>query len=119
MAACLRSRFLAMSRSSASRSPSTSLNASAMARCSGRGGICNLNPASVPWLRLTIVGVAIGLAAALMLTHLMGNLLYKVNPRDPIAFGAALIILIAVALIACFLPARRATRIDPVRALRT
>src|SRR2546421_895816 len=70
-------------------------------------------------LRLTIVGVAIGLAAALMLTRLMGNLLYKVSPRDPIAFGAALIILIAVALIACFLPARRATRIDPVRALRT
>src|SRR5467141_153298 len=69
-------------------------------------------------LRLTIVGVAIGLAAALMLTRLMGNLLYKVSPRDPIAFGAALIILIAVALIACFLPARRATRIDPVRALR-
>jgi ABC-type antimicrobial peptide transport system permease subunit len=54
----------------------------------------------------------------LLLTRLMGNLLYKVSPRDPIAFGAALIILIAVALVACFLPARRATRIDPVRALR-
>src|SRR5438477_1634323 len=70
-------------------------------------------------LRLTIAGVVIGAAAALMLTRLMGNLLYKVSPRDPIAFGAALIILIAVALVACFLPARRATRIDPVRALRT
>src|SRR5213082_2555740 len=70
-------------------------------------------------LRLTIVGVVIGASAALLLTRLMGNLLYKVSPRDPIAFGAALIILIAVALIACFLPARRATRIDPVRALRT
>jgi predicted permease len=69
-------------------------------------------------LRLTIAGIVIGTAAALMLTRLMGNLLYKVSPRDPIAFGAALIILIAVALIACFLPARRATRIDPVRALR-
>src|SRR5437763_13626265 len=69
-------------------------------------------------LRLTIVGVVIGAGAALMLTRLMGTLLYKVSPRDPIAFGAALIILIAVALIACFLPARRATRIDPVRALR-
>jgi len=69
-------------------------------------------------LRLTIAGVLVGAAAALLLTRLMGNLLYKVSPRDPIAFGAALIILIVVALLACFLPARRATRIDPVRALR-
>ena len=69
-------------------------------------------------LRLTIAGVVVGAATALLLTRLMGNLLYKVSPRDPIAFGAALIILIAVALVACFLPARRATRIDPVRALR-
>jgi predicted permease len=69
-------------------------------------------------LRLTIAGIVIGVGAALMLTRLLGNLLYKVSPRDPIAFGAALVILIAVALIACFLPARRATRIDPVRALR-
>ena len=61
-------------------------------------------------LRLTIAGVAIGAVAALLLTRLMGNLLYKVSPRDPIAFGAALIILLAVALLACFLPARRATR---------
>ena len=70
-------------------------------------------------LRLTTAGIVIGTIAALLLTRLMGNLLYKVSPRDPIAFGAALIVLIAVALIACFLPARRATRIDPVRALRT
>ncbi len=69
-------------------------------------------------VRLTTVGVVIGAIAALTLTRLMGNLLYKVSPRDPIAFGAALIILIAVALLACFLPARRATRVDPVRALR-
>jgi putative ABC transport system permease protein len=69
-------------------------------------------------LRLTIAGIVIGAVAALLLTRLMGNLLYQVSPRDPIAFGAALIILIAVALVACFLPARRATRIDPVRALR-
>jgi len=69
-------------------------------------------------LRLTIVGIVIGGAAALLLTRLMGNLLYKVSPRDPIAFGSALVVLIAVALLACFLPARRATRIDPVRALR-
>jgi predicted permease len=70
-------------------------------------------------LRLTIAGIAIGGIAALLLTRLMGDLLYKVSPRDPFAFGFALIILLAVSLLACFLPARRATRVDPVRALRT
>jgi predicted permease len=69
-------------------------------------------------LRLTVAGIGIGGIAALLLTRLMGDLLYKVSPRDPIAFGFALIILLAVALIACFLPARRATRVDPVRALK-
>src|SRR5438067_1332084 len=69
-------------------------------------------------LRLTIAGIAIGGVAALLLTRLMGNLLYQVSPRDPIAFGVALIILLAVALLACFLPARRAMRDDPVQALR-
>jgi predicted permease len=70
-------------------------------------------------MRLTIAGIIIGAIAALILTRLMGNLLYQVSPRDPLAFGLALVVMIAVALIACFLPARRATRIDPVRALRT
>ncbi|PYL75712.1 MAG: permease, partial [Verrucomicrobia bacterium] len=70
-------------------------------------------------LRLTTIGLIIGAIAALLLTRLMENLLYKVSPRDPIAFSSALIILILVTLLACFLPARRATRIDPVRALRT
>jgi ABC-type antimicrobial peptide transport system permease subunit len=49
----------------------------------------------------------------------MSNLLYKVSPRDPLAFGLAFIIMTVVALLASFLPAWRATRIDPVRALRT
>lgn len=69
-------------------------------------------------LRLTIAGIVIGAGAALLLTRLMADLLYQVSPRDPIAFSVALLVLITVALIACFLPARRATRIDPVRALR-
>ena len=69
-------------------------------------------------LRLTIAGIAIGGIAALLLTRLMGDLLYKVSPRDPLAFGVALIILLGVALFACLLPARRAMRVDPVRALR-
>jgi predicted permease len=69
-------------------------------------------------LRLTMAGIVIGAIAALSLTRLMGNLLYNVSPRDPLAFGSALIVMTIVALVACFLPAWRATRIDPVRALR-
>jgi predicted permease len=68
-------------------------------------------------LRLTAAGIVIGAVAAVVLTRLMGNLLYNVSPRDPIAFGTAFIILIVVASIACFVPAWRATRIDPVQAL--
>jgi len=70
-------------------------------------------------LRLTFGGIVIGTIAAFALTRWMGNLLYKVSPRDPITFFSALIILVAVALIACLVPARRAARIDPARALRT
>jgi predicted permease len=69
-------------------------------------------------LVLTASGVAIGLVAALMLTRLMGNMLYKVSPHDPVAFGMAFAVIAIVSLAACFLPALRATRIDPVRALR-
>src|SRR5437773_5130230 len=70
-------------------------------------------------LILTTGGIMIGAVAAVMLTRLMGNLLYKVSPRDPLAFGLAFLVMIIVALIACFLPAWRAARIDPVQALRT
>jgi predicted permease len=69
-------------------------------------------------LRLTTAGIVIGAIAALMLTRLMGNLLYNVSPRDPLAFGFAFVIMTTVALAACFLPAWRATRIDPAEALR-
>jgi macrolide transport system ATP-binding/permease protein len=69
-------------------------------------------------LRLTSAGIVIGAIAALLLTRLMGNLLYKVSPRDPLAFGFAFVIMTTVALTACFLPAWRATRIDPAQALR-
>jgi predicted permease len=68
-------------------------------------------------LRLTVAGIVIGLAAAVLVTRLMADLLYKVSPRDPIAFGIAFIVLIVVAFIACFVPAWRATRINPVQAL--
>jgi macrolide transport system ATP-binding/permease protein len=69
-------------------------------------------------LALTAGGVLLGAVAALGLTRLLGYLLYKVSPRDPLAFGSAFLILLIVSLIACFLPAWRATRVDPIVALR-
>lgn len=69
-------------------------------------------------LVLTAGGIILGAAAVLGLTRLIGDLLYKVNPRDPLVFGSAFLVMITVSFGACFLPAWRATRIDPVRALR-
>jgi len=69
-------------------------------------------------LKLTAAGIVIGGIAALILTRLMGNLLYKVSPHDPLAFGSAFGVITIASLAACFLPAWRATRIDPVQALR-
>jgi macrolide transport system ATP-binding/permease protein len=69
-------------------------------------------------LALTAGGVALGAVAAFALTRLLGNLLYKVSPRDPLAFGSAFMILTVVSVAACLLPAWRASHIDPARALR-
>jgi putative ABC transport system permease protein len=69
-------------------------------------------------LALTAGGVLLGATVALGLTRLLGNLLYKVSPRDPLAFGSAFLVMTIAALAACFLPAWRATRTDPARALR-
>jgi len=69
-------------------------------------------------LVLTAGGVALGAAVALGFTRLLGSLLYKVSPRDPLAFGSAFVVMTIAALVACFLPAWRATRTDPARALR-
>jgi predicted permease len=69
-------------------------------------------------LTLTATGVLLGAVAALGLTRLLGNLLYKVSPRDPLAFGSAFVVMIVASLAACFLPAWRATRTDPARILR-
>ena len=68
--------------------------------------------------KLTLIGVALGIVCALGLTGLMSKMLYGVGPRDPLTFIAVPVILIAVALLASYLPARRATRIDPMSALR-
>jgi putative ABC transport system permease protein len=69
-------------------------------------------------VRLAGIGLAIGLAAALAATRLLSSLLYGVRPTDAITFGAVSLILLVVALIASYLPARRATRVDPLVALR-
>ncbi|MPZ21718.1 MAG: FtsX-like permease family protein [Luteitalea sp.] len=69
-------------------------------------------------LRLTVVGLVVGLVAALMLTRYLATLLYGVTPTDPGVFVAVGALLLTVAITACYLPARRATRIDPARVLR-
>jgi putative ABC transport system permease protein len=72
-----------------------------------------------PGAMLTLTGVALGLAAAQGATHLMASLLFGVSPGDPITFVGVPIALALVALLACWIPARRAVRIPPVAALRS
>jgi predicted permease len=69
-------------------------------------------------LTLVIIGVAIGLAGAFALTRLMTTLLFGVTPTDGLTIGVVSVVLIGVALLACVIPARRATRVDPLVALR-
>jgi putative ABC transport system permease protein len=69
--------------------------------------------------RLAIIGVAVGIAAAVALTRLMQNLLFHTSPTDPYTLVFVSVTLAGVALLACYIPARRATRVDPVVALRS
>jgi predicted permease len=69
-------------------------------------------------LRLTAAGILLGAVAGFALTRLLGNLLFNVSAHDPVAFGSALVTMTVIAVGACFLPAWRATRIDPTQVLR-
>ena len=69
-------------------------------------------------MSLALIGIVLGLAGALALTRLMSKLLFEVSPTDTVIFVSVAVVLFVVALLACYIPARRATRVDPLVALR-
>jgi len=69
-------------------------------------------------VRMALIGIAIGTGAALGLTRLMANQLFGVGAHDPLTFAGVAMLLIIVAVAACYVPARRAMKVDPIIALR-
>ena len=70
-------------------------------------------------MTMTLIGLAIGLVGAFSISRVLRGLLHGVSPTDPLTFIGVSVVLLAVALLACLVPARRATRVDPIIALRT
>jgi len=69
-------------------------------------------------LVMTLIGLGLGLFGALILSRLMGILLYNTSPMDPISYGIVISFVSVISILACYIPARRAAKIDPMEALR-
>jgi putative ABC transport system permease protein len=70
-------------------------------------------------LRLAMAGVVLGVIGALLISRLLGTMLFQISPTDPTTFVSVAAVLTAVALLACYVPARRATRVNPLTALQS
>jgi putative ABC transport system permease protein len=69
-------------------------------------------------MRVTALGLVVGIVGSLLLTRLVSTLLFEVKPTDPLTFASVALFITVIAVLACLIPARRATRVDPMAVLR-